>query len=175
MNDPKQNLEQIDIEPGMHIADLGCGSGFYAIAAAELVGEKGKVFAIDVQKQLLEKVQASAKQQHVMNVYPVWGNAEKENGTRLRDRSIDIALVVNTLFQIDDTASFAKEAARILKKGGQLLVVDWSESHGGLGPTPDQVVEEQSAREVFELAGFQHERDIDTGEHHYGFIMTRQE
>jgi ubiquinone/menaquinone biosynthesis C-methylase UbiE len=172
MNQPHENVQQINIEPGMQVADLGCGSGFYAVAAGKMAGEKGKVFAIDIQKHLLDTtVSSSAKQHHLMNVYPVWGNAERQNGTRLRDDSIDVILVVNTLFQIDDTEGIGTEAARIAKPDAQLLIVDWTDSHGGMGPAPDDVVEYDTAREVFELAGFEHVRDIDTGEHHYGFVM----
>lgn len=155
----------------MQVADLGCGAGYYATAAAELVGESGRVFAIDVQKDLLESVSKMAREKQLLNIDAVWGDIEQENGTRLRDGSVDAVIIANTLFQLDDRAGCAREASRVLAQDGALLVVEWSDSHGGVGPQPDHVVPKETARELFELAGFEHQRDIDAGEHHYGFIM----
>ena len=59
-SDPEKNIEQFSLGKGMHVADFGTGSGFYALAAAEAVGETGRVYAIDVQKDLLEKLKKEA-------------------------------------------------------------------------------------------------------------------
>ncbi|MEX0930521.1 MAG: methyltransferase domain-containing protein [Candidatus Paceibacterota bacterium] len=174
MTDPVKNCGQLGLQPGMHVADLGSGAGFYTLAAAELVGEGGKVFAVDVRKDMLEKIKSTANNEGYTNVEVVWGNIEAENGTRLRGDSIDAAIIANTLFQIEDLAGMARETVRILKPGGAVLVVDWTGPHGGLGPAEDHVVPEEKAREVFELAGFSHVRDIPAGEHHYGFILTHR-
>jgi ubiquinone/menaquinone biosynthesis C-methylase UbiE len=53
---PETILSGFDLKSGMHVADLGTGSGFYALAAAHLVGSKGRVYAIDVQKDLLDRI-----------------------------------------------------------------------------------------------------------------------
>ncbi|MEX1027099.1 MAG: methyltransferase domain-containing protein [Candidatus Paceibacterota bacterium] len=172
MTDPTQNCQHLGLQPGQHVADLGAGAGYYTLAAAELVGSGGKVFAIDVRKDMLEKIKSTATDEGYSNVEVAWGNIEVENGTRLRSDSIDAVIIANTLFQIDDPAGMARETARILKPGGKVLVVDWSGSYGGLGPAEDQVVPEETARELFELAGFTPANDVPTGEHHYGFVMT---
>jgi len=175
MNNPKQNVTQLGLQPGMDVADIGAGSGYYAVAAGELVGNDGRVLAVDVQKDILDSVQQLAKENHLMNVKAVWGNAEKEGGTRLRNNSVDAVIVANTLFQIDDQAALAREVARICKAGAQLFVVEWSDSHGGLGPAPDHIVPAERAKEVFTLAGFEPDRDIDVGDHQYGFVMVRSD
>lgn len=174
MTDPKKNLEQLGLEPGMSVADIGVGSGFYTIEAAKMIGKDGKVFAIDVQKHILEKVKKVAQDESIEErVDVIWGNVEVENGTRLRDESIDVVMISNTLFQIDDKTGLAKEVARITRPGARLLVVDWTDSYGGIGPQKEQVVDKAKAVEIFELAGFSQPRDIDTGEHHYGFVMKK--
>lgn len=174
MNDPQHNVQQLGLTPGMHVADIGAGTGYYSMAAADLVGKNGQVFAIDIQKDLLESIQNTAKEKGFMNVKTVWGNAEKERGTRLRDESVDAVIVANTLFQIDDHSGLATETARICRPDGELLVVEWNGSHGGLGPAPDNVIPQEKTREMFELAGFEHDRDLDAGEHHYGMVMSRK-
>lgn len=176
MLDPEKVLERFGLEPGQRVADLGVGSGFYTLAAARLVGEEGGVVAIDVQKELLEKVAHTAEEASVMNAVEVlWGNTELEGGTRLRDDAVDAAIVSNTLFQIDDKPGLAREVARIVKAGGRLLVVDWTDSHGGLGPPADHIVPKEKAQELFSLAGFSHQYDIDAGEHHYAFVAKKEE
>ncbi|MEX0924838.1 MAG: methyltransferase domain-containing protein [Candidatus Paceibacterota bacterium] len=174
MTDPAHNCEQLGLQPGQHVADLGSGAGYYTIELAKRVGTEGKVFAIDVRKDLLEKVKSAARDEGFENVEVAWGNIEVENGTRLRSDSIDVVIIANTLFQIEDQAGLARETVRILKPKGTLLVVDWTGSHGGIGPVEEQVVPEEKARELFELAGLEFANSISTGEHHYGFIMENR-
>lgn len=171
MLNPQTNCEKLGLQPGMQVAELGAGAGKHSIAAARLVGEKGHVFALDVQRELLETVKRSAKEDGALNIEAVWADIERPNGTRLQSNSIDAALIVNTLFQIEDQAGLARETARIVRDGGRLLVVDWNESYNNMGPPENHVISYDRAREVFELAGFQHEHDIDAGDTHYGFIM----
>ena len=173
MKQPSQNLEHVGIQPGVHVADLGAGSGFYTIAVAKMAGPEGKVFAIDVRKDMLDKIQTAAQENSLGNVVAAWGNLEVEGGSRLRDESVDVALVTNTLFQIEDKAGLAKEVVRILKPKGSLVVIDWKESFGGMGPSPDSVVSSEEAVDLFTLAGLTKDSDIDAGEYQYGFVMTK--
>ena len=56
---------------------------------------------------------------------------------------------------------------------GKLLFVEWSDSYGGLGPKPDDIVRDDVAKTLFESHGFTHEKDILTGDHHYGFVVQK--
>ena len=101
-SDPQKNIEQCGIQAGMEIADLGAGSGFYTIAAAKALIATGRVYAVDAQKDLLTKIKNNAISQGLYNVEVIWGDIEKPNGTHLRESSIDLALLSNILFQLDD-------------------------------------------------------------------------
>jgi len=70
---------------GMKVADVGAGSGFYSLEAARKVGSSGRVYAIDVQKNLLERLRSQAISEGLGNVEVVWGNAEKIGGTKVRE------------------------------------------------------------------------------------------
>ena len=72
---------------------------------------------------------------------------------------------------MEDKDTALEEAKRIVRPGGKLMLVDWSESFGGLGPQPDQVIVAKDARELCEKHGFTHERDFDAGDHHYGLAF----
>lgn len=172
-SDPQSNLKQFGLHEGMTVADLGSGSGFYTMAAGHLVGSTGKVYSLEVQKELLLKLKAEAEKQHLHNVEIIWANIEKLGGTKLRDRSIDAAIISNVLFQIEDKPVFALEVKRIMKDGGRVLLIDWSESFGGIGPKASEVMTKEKALALFATQGFVSDGTIDTGAHHYGLILKR--
>lgn len=171
-SDPTKNLEQFHIDPGMSVADLGSGTGFYSFLLSDIVGPGGKVYAVDVQKELINKLKAEAANRGLNNIEIIWGDLDELNGTRLRDDSVDRAIIVNTLFQLEKPESFVAEVKRILNpRSGKILVIDWTDSFGGLGPSPDTVLKPDVARTLFESSGFKFDRDIEAGEHHYGMIF----
>jgi len=172
-SDPAHIVEQLDLQSGARVADLGAGSGAYVLALARAVGEAGRVFAVEVQKELLGRLEKQARTQNAHNIEGVWGDIETIGGTHLADGACDAVVIANTLFKTPDKNGLAKEAARILKSRGKLLVVDWTGSFGGTGPAPSAVVSSEKAREIFESAGLRFERMIDGGAHHYAIIFRK--
>ena len=173
-SDPQKILEQFKLNTGRAVADIGSGGGYYAITAAKMVGPMGRVYAIDILKDMLQKVKNEAIRNQLYNVEALWGNAEKLGGTRLADATVDVVLVCNSLFLVEDKNTFALEVKRILRPEGKVLLVDWKDSYGGMGPQPSHVVLPETARALFEKAGFEFERELkDAGEHHYGIIFKR--
>lgn len=172
-SDPQKNIDQFGLIEGMRVADLGAGSGAYTLAAARQVGTSGKVYAVEVQKELLSNLKNAATKQGVFNVEVIWGDIERNGATKLKDNTIDAVIISNVLFQAEDKSGLIAEVKRILKPKGKALVVDWKESFGGMGPHPDHVVRETEAKKIFEAGGFSIERSIGAGEHHYGFIALK--
>ncbi len=170
-SDPQHNIEQLGISAGAIVADLGAGSGFYSIEAAKAVVPGGKVYAVDVQKDLLERLKNEAQRQHISNLEVLVGDLEKLGGSRIKDGSCDVCIASNILFMLDDKKSFLLEAKRVLKPNGRLLLVDWAASFSQMGPLQDHIVYKDDARKLAESAGFRFEREIDAGSHHYGIIF----
>jgi len=175
-SDPKKIIDQLMISAGQHIADFGAGSGAYTLAIAEkLKGNiESRIFAVDIQKDLLARIDTEAKDKHLSSVHVIWGDIEEEAGSRLKIDSIDAVLIANTLFQVEAPKEALKEAKRVLKPRGQLIIIDWSESFGNIGPTPENVITETIAKSLSEEVGFAFEKNINAGEHHYGCIMRNQ-
>lgn len=172
--DPVKNLKVFGLQEGMIVADLGAGTGFYSIAAGHMVGD-GKVYAIEVQKDFLTTVKNKALDEGLTNVECLWGNVEKAGGTKIGDGIVDRVIASNILFQVENKDRFITEVSRILKKGGKVLVIDWSDNDTPLGPSKETIIPESRARELFKQKGFTFERDIDAGAHHYGMILEKQE
>lgn len=172
-SDPTKNIEQFGLKLGQYVADFGSGSGHYVIACAKIVGEAGHVYAIDIQKDLLGKVKNEALKFGLSNIDIVWGDLEKHNGSKLREGSVDAVIISNLMFQLVDKKPIAIEAFRIMKSNGKLLLIDWAESFGGIGPHRDTVFTHEQAVSVFTEAGFIVDKEIDAGAHHYGIVFAK--
>jgi ubiquinone/menaquinone biosynthesis C-methylase UbiE len=170
---PEKNIEQLNIQPNQIIADFGAGSGAYTIAAAKALNGNGKVYAVDVQKDLLTRLESTCREQHISNVGYIWGNLEEMGGTKLADQSVDIVILSNVLFQAGDKEIAIEEAKRVLRQGGQLLLIDWTSSFNQMGPTKEQVFPELEARKMVESLNFTFDRNIDAGNFHYGMIFKK--
>ena len=169
--DPKTVTTHFHLRPGDQVADYGAGSGYFVRELAAAVGEEGKVYACEIQKSLVEKIGELARQDGLEQVQVLWCDLEAPGGTKLQDNVLDAAILVNTLFQIDDKPGACQEITRTLRPGGKLFVIDWSESFAGLGPQESAVVSEANARALFEDCGFTFERSFDAGDHHYGIAL----
>ena len=171
--DPQKIIEVSGIREGMQVADIGAGSGAYTIAAAQKVGPSGKVFAIDIQKDLLAHIKGEAGQKGLTNIEYLVGDVETLGGTKLRDRTIEYALVSNTLFQIEDKTNFLREMFRILRPGGFVLLIEWAGSFGNIGPAAEVVIEHEDARLMFEHVGFQYLKNLSAGSYHYALLFKK--
>jgi len=171
--DPVENLKNLNIREGWHVADFGTGSGFYALGLARRVGGSGRVYAIDVQKDLLVKLKNKAKEERFGNLEVVWADLDQVGGTKLGDSFVDAVVISNILFQSENREALIREALRILKTGGEVLAIDWADSFGGLGPHPSQIFKSKEAEDLFTKNGFVLVKSFDAGEHHWGLLLKK--
>lgn len=172
-SEPSQIIDMLELRDGMQVADLGSGSGFYSLAASKAVSPSGAVFAIDIQKELLDRLKDEASRHNAHNITTIWGNAEEREGTRLREDSIDVVVLANTLFQIPNKEGALQEMSRILKSKGRVLLVEWTGSFGGLGPQADQVITQEAAQQLFESHGYTLISSTPAGDNHYALIFEK--
>lgn len=171
---PTRNLLQCGDITGLCVADLGSGSGFYTLASAERVGNQGLVYCIDIQKNLLDKINSEANILKFRNIHYIVGDIEKAGGTKLADNTVNLAIASNVIFQLENRGEFINEISRILKPGGRVLFIDWLSSFNNFGPHKNHIVPESHIRDLFERYGFKLKERIDAGEHHYGIIFTHE-
>ena len=169
-SDPIKNLKAFAIRETDVVADLGAGTGFYAIPAAQIAA-RGKVYAVEISKDYLKTITNKIKEAKLENIECLWGDVEHPGGTKLGDRTADKVIASNIFFQVGDKNSFIGEIRRILKDRGELLLIDWADETP-LAPKA-LLIPKHKAKEMFEKAGFSLEREIDAGAHHYGMIFKR--
>ena len=171
---PTQALERAQLHEGMHVADLGSGSGFFTRAAARMVGEQGVVWAVDVHRDMLPRLKNLATGEGLHNVEVMQGDIESVGGSNLPAGEFDFCILSNVLFATEHKQAAVAEIKRLLKKGGRALVIDWSASFGGMGPHRDHVVTLRAARQMFEDAGLVWVEDVPAGTYHWGFLVRKK-
>ena len=168
--DPSQALNQIDLAPNMIAADFGSGSGGWAIPLAKILKD-GKVFAIDILKEPLSALKSRADSERVLNIQTVCSNVEEKRGSKLGDNSVDLVLMTNLLFQVENKKAVFLEAKRILKNAGKVLIVDWLPK-APLGPEKGRISPEE-VKKIVKDSGLKFEKEFKTGTHHYGVILEK--
>ncbi len=174
-SDPEQNIYQFSLMKGETVADFGAGSGFYSFAAAGAVGEDGRVYAIDVQKDLLERLKNQARNiRHLNNIEIIWADIDNLGGTRLREESVDSVIAANVFFQLEDKKNACLEIKRILKKGGRVLFIDWTNIQSDNISIDQKTFNKEKALVLFGENGFVLQKEIDAGVKHYGLIFIKK-
>jgi ubiquinone/menaquinone biosynthesis C-methylase UbiE len=120
--DPTKLLKALDIQPGMVIADVGAGSGYHAFRMAPLVGEKGKVLAVDIQQEMLDIIAKRAKEKNVANVEPILGT---ETDPKLPDGKVDLILLVDVYHEFSHPYEMTEKMVAALKPGGRIAFVEF--------------------------------------------------
>jgi len=173
---PHKILEEVDIFEGMRVADFGCGrTGYFLFPLAKAIGEQGIVYAIDIIKNILENIKRRADYDGFDNIQTVWSDIERVNKTPIPDNSLDIAFFVNVLFQLKNRAEALKEAKRLLKKNGLLVIIDWTKNLGPLGPKEDEKVSLEDVQKWAQELNLQFVKKEILSEYTYLIILKKVE
>jgi ubiquinone/menaquinone biosynthesis C-methylase UbiE len=152
---PAKTVRETDIKPGMHVLDFGCGVGGHTFAAAELAGETGKVYALDINALAVERVARTAAKKGFANVGAICSDCE----TGLNDECLDVAMIYDTFHALDEPERILAGLHRVLKPDG---VLSFSDHH----MKEDEIIAGVTGGGLFGLSG--------KGEKTYTFIKTGQ-
>lgn len=165
---PNHLIKELYLKPGDRAADIGCGTGVYTIALANEVGATGQIYAVDVHRDALHTLASTLDRQGLINVEMLWADAEKH--IPIDAYSLDALVLSNVLFQFEDIDKALSLAGKLIKPEGQLLVVDWKDSFGGIGPHPSHVIQEEQAIQLVQSHGFRLLKRLPAGDYHYAFL-----
>ncbi len=128
---PDAVMDRLSLSQGMSVADIGAGTGYFAIPFASRIGSEGMLYAVDVQEEMLAKLQQKLSVPGMPpNITPVSGDAAR---THLNGSSIDVAFLANIWHELDSHGAVLDEMQRILRPGGRLAILDWRQD---LAPPP---------------------------------------
>jgi protein-L-isoaspartate O-methyltransferase len=119
---PSLLLEALKLKPGEAVADIGAGTGYYSRRMAKLVGEKGTVYAVDIQQEMLDLLTNKMAELKIQNVKPILGTI---TDPKLPHASIDLVLMVDVYHEFDHPYEMTKAICDGLKPGGRLVFVEF--------------------------------------------------
>lgn len=167
--DPNKILNELELREEMMAAEFGCGTGTFTILLAKRLKE-GRVYGLDIQGEPLSALKGRAKLEGVLNIQTIQCDLEEEGGSTLPDEFLDLVLISNMLFQTENRKAVVKEATRVLKKEGRILIVDWKED-SLLGPKEGRI-SSQEVKNVAEELGLKLEKEFEAGSFHYGLLFV---
>jgi ubiquinone/menaquinone biosynthesis C-methylase UbiE len=119
LQNPRKSLAKAQLGEGMSVVDYGCGPGSFTIPAAEIVGQEGKVFAVDIHPLAIRAVEEKARRKGLQNVEAI---LVQGYDTGIGESSIDRVLLIDTIHAIEDTDALFREIHRMLKPDGVLFM-----------------------------------------------------
>jgi ubiquinone/menaquinone biosynthesis C-methylase UbiE len=120
--EPAKLYDALKIKPGDVVADVGAGSGYHSFRLAAAVGPKGKVYANDIQKEMLEIIKKRMEKEKVTNVETILGT---ETDAKLPENKIDLILLVDVYHEFSHPYEMTEAMLKALKPGGRLVFVEY--------------------------------------------------
>lgn len=149
---PGKLLDSLKIRPGQQVVDLGAGVGFFSLRLARRVGEKGKVYAVDIQQEMLDRLKQRATSAGVENIDAVLGTVKDP---RLPEASADLVLMVDVYHELSEPRSVIEKVRRALRKDGRLVLVEYRGEDPSVPIKPLHRMTVRQARAELESVGFE--------------------
>lgn len=163
-------LKNLSLKPGMVIADIGAGSGYHSALLSKMVGN-GKVFAIDVEPEMIAYLNERIKQEKLSHIVPVLSTEQKLS---LPENTVDMMLLVDVYHEFSHPYEMALSMRAALKPGGKLVLVEFRSEDTKV---PIKTIHKMSlvqAIKEFKAAGFTFDKNIDNLPWQHCMVFTKQ-
>jgi ubiquinone/menaquinone biosynthesis C-methylase UbiE len=165
---PDEVMARLGLKPGDSVADIGAGSGYFTLLFAEAVGSQGKVYAVDIDSEMLAYIRQRAENEHLKNIQLV---EALPHDPKLRPASVDLVFLCDTLHHISDRPAYFPLLARALRPGGRLVNVDFYKKPLPFGPPLEMKIDKKEMISEAQSAGFHLEQDYDFLPYQYFLIF----
>lgn len=170
---PSAVMAQTGLMRGEVVADLGCGNGFYVLPAAQLAGPEGSVIAVDVQESKLAATISIANQYGYRNIKVIRADLAKPL-LDIPEGSCDEVILSNIMHEIGlGREMLLKNAYRILKTGGRIVIIEWKKELSPIGPPIANRIDQQTVEIILMKAGFRKGKDLEADGYHYAVLFLK--
>jgi len=163
-------LKNLAVKPGMVVADIGAGSGYHSSLLSKMVGT-GKVFAVDVEPEMIAYLNARIKQEKLSRIVPVLSTEQKVS---LPENTIDMMLLVDVYHEFSFPYEMALSMRAALKPGGKLVLVEFRAEDPTVPIKTIHKMSEAQAIKEFKAAGFTFDKNIDNLPWQHCMVFTKQ-
>ena len=147
---PEAVIQALRVQPGHYVADIGAGSGYFTRHIARAVGEKGSVFALDVEEGMIEHLQQRLKKENLDNVKAMKVPA---HDPLLIDGSLDLAFICDVYHHLEDREVYMRKVRKALKPTGRVAIVDFYKHETPVGPPMHMRLSEEVVQKELQAAG----------------------
>jgi ubiquinone/menaquinone biosynthesis C-methylase UbiE len=148
---PHEVMEALALKPGEVIADIGAGSGYFTFHAAQHVGPTGRVYAVDVNTEMIKHVQQRARELKVSNVTPILAPPNDP----LLPEPVDRFLIVDVWHHVEDQPGYLSVMKKRLKPGGQVVMIDYHKRDLPVGPPAEMKIAREDLLNQMQTNGFE--------------------
>ena len=165
---PQEVVEKLALRPGAVVADIGAGSGYFTVLFARAVGPEGKVYAVDIDRAMLDYIGQRAKEEHLENIQTVLA---EPHDPKLPPSSVDLIFICDTLHHICERATYYPLLARALRPGGRLVNVDFDKRPLPVGPPLEMKIAKQAVVDEVRPTGFHLVKEYDFLKYQYFLVF----
>lgn len=166
---PEQVVKALGLGEGQRVADIGAGTGYFSRHLAEAVGESGRVYAIDTEREMVEHMARRAEKERTPQVQAILAAPDDP---KIPEGGADLVLMVDTYHHIDDRVRYLRRLARSLRPGGRLAIIDFEKRPLPVGPPLDHKLARETVLEELEEAGYRLVEEPGILPHQYFLIFA---
>ena len=169
-NKPDEILKVLKLRQGQVVADIGAGGGYFSLRFAEIVGKKGRVFAVDTNQKFLEYIKNEAREKELENVETIQATGEKLD---LPEKSLDLIFMRNVCHHLRNRVDYFRKLGHFLKTDGKVAIIERGKPltlHGVFG----HYVPRETIMKEMEEAGFIAKQEFDFLPNQYFIIFVQK-
>ena len=162
-------LSILDEEEEVNVADIGCGTGYLSIPLAKRLGDEGRVYAIDINSEMLSILEERAE--GLKNIETIKSD---ENDIPIKSNIIDISFLITVFHELKNPERFIEEIVRISKDKHRIGIIDWTAKEREMGPPIERAIAAEKTVNFFEEAGYKLAEKVEVSDHFYGLVFERK-
>jgi ubiquinone/menaquinone biosynthesis C-methylase UbiE len=156
---PEKAIAELNLKPGMNVGDVGAGTGFYSLRVAKAILPGGVVYANDIQRGMLERIEVNAAAQHLTNVITVLGT---ETDPRLPVLKLDLVLLVDVYHEFSRPQRMLDRIHDSLKPSGRLVLLEFRKEDPAVPIRPEHKMSVEEVKAEVTPQGFEFEKVVDS-------------
>jgi len=169
---PDQVIQSLGLHQGDEVADLGAGSGYFTVRLAREVGPSGKVYAVDVDQQMLDYIERRAEEEKLDNIQTILADP---NDPKLGSASVDLIFICDVLHHISNRGEYYPKLFRALRLGGRLVNIDFQKRKLPVGPPEEMKIDKKDCIKEIEAGGFDFVKEFEFPKYQYFLLFEKEE
>jgi len=164
---PKETLEKMMVKVGHKFLDVGTGIGYFSIPASRIVGDKGKVYAVDTSKEMLAELKERIKKEGIKNIKIVQGNTYNSD---LSNETVDYVFLSNVLHEVEDKNRLLSNYLKKLKTGGKIGIIEFKKIEIPKGPPVQHKISIEQLKEYYNNLDIEIIKEVAINDYQYALV-----